>query len=73
MLVSKSEALDRHEFTRQLAVLEERMNTSYERLRAELAARETRMLLLIAGMFGLAVAIFGYGLVFPVFLIRPSC
>ncbi len=55
-----SEAPDNHELARRIAVLEERMNTSYERLRADMAARETRMLLAIAGMLGLAVAILGF-------------
>ena len=31
-----------------------------ERLRADMAARETRMLLAIAGMLGLAVAVLGF-------------
>ncbi len=60
MLVCMSEAPDSHGPARRVAVLEERMNTSYERLKADMAARETRMLLAIAGMLGLAVAILGF-------------
>ena len=62
-----SEAPDNHELARQIAVLEERMNTmqadlsaTLERFRADMANRETRMLLAIAGMIGLAVAILGF-------------
>ncbi len=33
--------------------------TAFERLRSDIAARETRMLLAIAGMIGLAVAVLG--------------
>ncbi len=67
------EAPDNHDLARRLAVLEERMNTkaaetesALDRLRADMAARdtdaakrETRMLLAIAGMIGLAVAVLG--------------
>ncbi len=52
---------------RQIAVLEERMNTiraklsaTLERLRADMAARATRTLLAMGGMIGLAVAIPGF-------------
>ncbi len=55
-----------HAFDKRLAVLEERMKTlkaenetAFERLRSDIATRETRMLLAIAGMIGLAVAILG--------------
>ena len=65
---------DINELARQVAVLEERMNTrqaeyesALDRFRADMAsmredfaARETRMLLAIAGMLGLAVAILGF-------------
>ncbi len=58
---------DIYDLARQVAVLEERMNTSFERLRADIAQRdveaakrETRMLLVIAGMLGLAVAVIGF-------------
>ena len=47
-------------------MLEERLNTiraesesAYERLRADMARRETRMLLAIAAMIGLGIAILG--------------
>ncbi len=60
------EAPDNHDLARRLAVLEERMNTkaaetesALDRLRADMAKRETRMLLAIAGMIGLAVAVLG--------------
>lgn len=66
--------LDIHEINRKLAVLEERMNTmqadlsaTLERFRADMAKRETegarretRMLLVMAAMIGLAVAIIGF-------------
>lgn len=66
--------LDIHEINRKLAVLEERMNTmqadlsaTLERFRADMAKRETegarretRMLLAMAAMIGLAVAIIGF-------------
>ena len=69
-----SEAPDNHELARQFAVLEERMNTmqadlsaTLERFRADMAKRETegarretRMLLAMAAMIGLAVAIIGF-------------
>ena len=62
-----SDAPDNHELARQVAVLEERMKTmqadlsaTLERFRADMANRETRMLLAIAGMIGLAVAILGF-------------
>jgi len=55
-----------HDFDKRLAVLEERMKTlkaenetAFERLRSDIATRETRMLLAIAGMIGLAVAVLG--------------
>ena len=55
-----------HGLAQRLAVLEERMNTiraesesAYERLRADMAKRETRMLLAIAAMIGLGIAILG--------------
>ena len=55
-----------HDLAQRLAVLEERMNTiraesesAYERLRADMAKRETRMLLAIAAMIGLGIAILG--------------
>ena len=67
ILGDMSEAPDNHELARQVAILEERMNTmqadlsaALERFRADMAARETRMLLAIAGMIGLAVAIIGF-------------
>ena len=69
-----SEAPDNHQVARQLAVLEERMNTmqadlsaTLERFRADMAKRETegarretRMLLAMAAMIGLAVTIIGF-------------
>ena len=58
---------DNHELARQVAVLEERMKTmqadlsaTLERFRADMANRETRMLLAMAAMIGLAVAIIGF-------------
>ena len=58
---------DNHELARQLAVLEERMKTMDERydkgwalLREDMAKREARMLLAIAGMIGLGIAILGF-------------
>ena len=62
-----SDEPDSYELARQIAVLEERMNTSRAglsatlgRLRADKAARETRMLLAMGSMIGLAVAILGF-------------
>ena len=69
-----SEAPDNLQVARQLTVLEERMNTmqadlsaTLERFRADMAKhekegakRETRMLLAMAAMIGLAVAIIGF-------------
>ena len=62
-----SEAPDNLELARRLAVLEERMETTLarnesaiDRLRADMASRETRMLLAMAGMIALAVAVLGY-------------
>ena len=58
---------DHHGVARRLAVLEERMDTMNERydkgwalLREDMAKRETRMLLAIAGMFGLGIAVLGF-------------
>ncbi len=69
-----SGAPDINYLARQVAVLEERMNTMQADLSAtlerflvdmatrdvEAAKRETRMLLAIAGMLGLAVAVIGF-------------
>ena len=69
-----SAAPDNHALDRRLAVLEERMNTMQAEYRtdiarlaedmakrdAEAAKRETRMLLAVAVMIGLAVAILGF-------------
>ncbi|MYG28330.1 MAG: hypothetical protein F4213_20315 [Boseongicola sp. SB0677_bin_26] len=62
-----SDKPDIHEVARQLAVLEERMETkqaghesALERLRADGAARETRLILAMAGMIALAVAFLAY-------------
>ena len=56
-----------HDLAQRLAVLEERMKTiraesesAYERLRADMAKRESRMLLAMAAMIGLAVAVLAY-------------
>ena len=64
-----SAAPDIHELARQFAVLEERMETTLarnesaiDRLRADMASRETRLLLAMAGMITLAVAVLGLGL-----------
>ncbi|MCY4312314.1 MAG: hypothetical protein OXD44_01190 [Gammaproteobacteria bacterium] len=43
-----------HELSERISVLEEKMNTSYERLRADMAKRENRLIITILG--GLAVA-----------------
>ena len=65
---------DNQELARQLAVLEERMNTQraaaetgFERIErrlaeqaAEAARRETRLLLAVAGIIGLGIAILGF-------------
>jgi len=65
------------------AVLEERMKTvraeneilradlaaTMSGMRTDMAARETRILLWVAGMIGLAVAVLGFGLAFLGFLI----
>ena len=55
-----------HELSERIAVLEERMNTSYERLRADMARRdveagkrENRLLLAILGGLAVATAILG--------------
>ena len=69
-----SDAPDNHELARQLAVLEERMKTMQAEYRTDIARlaedmakhnveaakRETRMLLAVAAMIGLAVAILGF-------------
>ena len=62
-----SETPDNHQLAQQLAVLKERMNTmqadlsaTLERFRANVARRETRMLLAMAAMIGLAVAVLGF-------------
>ena len=56
-----------HDLARQLAVLEERMNTmqaeyrtDIARLAEDMAKRETRMLLFIAAIIGLGIAILGF-------------
>ena len=73
-LGSMSGVPDNHELARQFAVVEERMNTmqadlsaTLERFRADMARRdteaakrETRTLLAMAAMIGLAVAIIGF-------------
>jgi len=58
--------MDPVELNERMARLEERMNTMNERydkgwalLREDMAKRETRMLLAVAGMVGLAVTILG--------------
>jgi len=62
----QSEPTDSPELNERMARLEERMNTMNERydkgwalLREDMAKRETRMLLAVAGMVGLAVTILG--------------
>ena len=62
-----------HELDKRLAVLEERMKTlkaenetAFERLRSDIATRETRMLLAIAGMLALAVTVLGILISLPV-------
>ncbi len=66
-----SAAPDIHALARQVAVLKERMNTMDERydkgwalLREDMAKRETRMLVTVGGMIGLAVAVLGAGFAF---------
>ena len=68
-----NDTFDHHEFDKRLAVLEECMNTqlaknesAIDRLRADMerrdkeaAQRETRLILAIAGMIGIAVTILG--------------
>ena len=68
-----NDTFDHHEFDTRLAVLEERMKTlqadltatlegfrtDQAKLREDMAKRETRMLLAVAGMIGLAVTILG--------------
>ena len=58
---------DYHELARQLAVLEERMNThqadykaSLERMERKMAERDTRMLLSIAAIMALGITILGF-------------
>ncbi len=55
-----------HELSERIAVLEERMNTSYERLRADMAdwktdmaRRENRLLIAILGGIAVATAVLG--------------
>ncbi len=55
-----------HKLSERIAVLEEKMNTSYERLRADIAQRdieagkrENRLLLAIIIVVGVATAILG--------------
>ncbi len=48
-----------HERAKEIAVLEERMNTSYERLLAEIARRDNRLIYAMLGIVGLATAILG--------------
>ncbi len=55
-----------HELSERIAVLEEKMNTSYERLRADMAQRdveagkrENRLLLVILGGIAVATAVLG--------------
>ena len=66
-----SDAPDSHELARRLAVLEERMETTQERLNAtlegfrkDMAQRETRLIVTIAGLIigggGLAVAFLAF-------------
>ncbi len=43
----------------EIAVLEEKMNTSYERLLAEIARRDNRLIYAMLGIVGLATAILG--------------
>ncbi len=59
-----SEAPDNHELARQIAVLEERMNTrqaenetGFERLSKELAQRDRGMIIAILIMIGLATGV----------------
>ena len=47
------------ERAKEIAVLDEKMNTSYERLLAEISRRDNRLIYAILGIVGLATAILG--------------
>ena len=62
-----SDAPDNHALDRRLAVLEERMQTTQERLNAtlegfrkDMAQRETRMLVAVIVIIGLGITILGF-------------
>ena len=48
-----------HDLDKRIDLLEEKLNTSYERLRADIAKRESRLMLAVFGAVGLATAILG--------------
>jgi len=48
-----------HELSERIAVLEEKMNTSYERLRTDIAQRENRQLLATIVIVGVAAGLLG--------------
>jgi len=53
-----------HTLEKRLAVLDERYDKGWALVREDMAKRETRMLLAVAGMIGLVVAVLGAGLAF---------